>query len=476
MMMTPARPRRMDGYIRVSRRMGREGPGYISPDVQRQAIQRWADYRDVEIAAWHIDEDESGGTQNRPGLRACLARIEGGETDGIACWRLNRFARNVAGAIEDVRRIQAVDGHLAFVEEDIDPTGPFGSFILTVLLAVSTLERDNMVSGWKTAKARAVERGAKISPTPFGYKRERDGTLSPHRSEAAIVREAYACAARNGQHAALDYLRAAASTRTWTTSTLRRVLANRSYLGESRNGVTVCKDAHPPLVSRAIWEAAQTEPQGKRRPSAAFPLSGLATCGTCGASMVGGRGGASLRTYRCSASLSTHRGSRCTAPATTVAGNLEEHVRGLLRALWAAPGFVVGGEAPGDLTATEKALHEAEAELETFAADLTARRLLGDRYHPALQARVAAVEEAQTTYRARAAETEVQRRVLPVELIDTQDPAELGELLRGAVDGVIVRRGRGKLKDRVLVIPSGADDAAWVSAPEDVQGGPLKAV
>lgn len=59
----------MDGYIRVCRRMGREGPGYISPDVQRESIQRWADYRGVEIAAWHVDEDESGGTQNRPGLR-----------------------------------------------------------------------------------------------------------------------------------------------------------------------------------------------------------------------------------------------------------------------------------------------------------------------------------------------------------------------------------------------------------------------
>jgi hypothetical protein len=46
----------MDGYVRVSRRMGRGGPGYISPNVQREAIQRWADYRDVEIVAWHVDQ------------------------------------------------------------------------------------------------------------------------------------------------------------------------------------------------------------------------------------------------------------------------------------------------------------------------------------------------------------------------------------------------------------------------------------
>lgn len=136
--------------------MGRKGPGYISPTVQREAIARWAEYRGVEIAAWHLDEDESGGTQDRPGLRAAIERIESGETEGIACWRLNRFARNVAGAIDDVQRILALGGHLAFVEEDIDPTGPFGSFILTVLLAVATLERDNMVAGWQTAKGLAL--------------------------------------------------------------------------------------------------------------------------------------------------------------------------------------------------------------------------------------------------------------------------------------------------------------------------------
>jgi len=33
--------------------MGRAGPGYLSPTVQREAIQRWAGYRQVQISAWH---------------------------------------------------------------------------------------------------------------------------------------------------------------------------------------------------------------------------------------------------------------------------------------------------------------------------------------------------------------------------------------------------------------------------------------
>ncbi len=44
--------RTMDGYVRVSRRAGREGESFISPEVQRKKIAAWAEMNGVEIAAW----------------------------------------------------------------------------------------------------------------------------------------------------------------------------------------------------------------------------------------------------------------------------------------------------------------------------------------------------------------------------------------------------------------------------------------
>jgi site-specific DNA recombinase len=41
-----------DGYIRVSRRGGREGESFISPQVQRQKIADWAALHDVEVVEW----------------------------------------------------------------------------------------------------------------------------------------------------------------------------------------------------------------------------------------------------------------------------------------------------------------------------------------------------------------------------------------------------------------------------------------
>lgn len=459
-------PERFDGYVRVSRRMGRKGPGYISPTVQREAIARWAEYRGVEIAAWHVDEDESGGTEDRPGLRAAIERIESGETEGIACWRLNRFARNVAGAIDDVQRIQALGGHLAFVEEDIDPTGPFGSFILTVLLAVATLERDNMVAGWQTAKRHAIERGAKISPTPYGYERREDGTLSPNPEQAPHVVEAYRIAAAQDVSAACAYLVDNAPGRTWTTATVRRMLANRSYLGESHNGSVVNLEAQDPLVSLSEWTAAQREPR-RRRAAATFPLSGLARCGTCGSALVGSRGGPMIRTYRCAATQSRRTGERCPRGAFVNAEPLEEYVREQLRSFLADLDIEIGEETSEDLRALEQAVLDAESELDAFAADITLRRALGDRYHAHLDARVQALEQAKADFKDFARDVQVRERISAADLLNSEDPLILPELLGGILASIDVQPGRGNLASRVRLIPASDDAPAGVAAAQD---------
>jgi resolvase-like protein len=56
---------RLNGYVRVSRVGGRQGEGYISPAVQREAIEPYAQELGGQIVAWHQDEDYSGGNVER---------------------------------------------------------------------------------------------------------------------------------------------------------------------------------------------------------------------------------------------------------------------------------------------------------------------------------------------------------------------------------------------------------------------------
>jgi hypothetical protein len=273
------------------------------------------------------------------------------------------------------------------------------------------------------------------------------------------VTEAFATAARDGLPAAISFLREKAPRRTWTTFTTRRFLANSTYLGAVRYGDEACRGSHPALTTRAVFEAAQHDAGSDRRaPRADFPVTGIASCGSCGGRMIGGRGGPDKRRmYRCA--------TRCSAPVATSAEPLETFVVAELRAAFEHPGFRVG-TGNGDVTAAETALLEAETDLDQFASDVTARKLLGHRYHAHLESRVSAVDEARQSLRQAMAETNDARIVVPAELWGDLTPTELAEVLRAGLERIVVRRGRGPIADRVTVVAKGMNSAALAGAQD----------
>ena len=117
---------KLDGYIRVSRVLGREGEGYISPTVQREAIEKYAAELDGEIVAWHEDQDYSGANVERPAFQAVLERLRSGASDGIVVMKIDRFARSVADGAAIVRKIIERDQVFASCHERIDPRTPEG--------------------------------------------------------------------------------------------------------------------------------------------------------------------------------------------------------------------------------------------------------------------------------------------------------------------------------------------------------------
>jgi DNA invertase Pin-like site-specific DNA recombinase len=451
----------MDGYIRVSTVRGRSGAGYISPAIQREAIERWAAYKDIEIVQWHVDEDQSGGTHDRPGLNEAVERAVTGQTGGIVSWRIDRFSRFTEGGLRDLRRLEEAGARLAFVTEDIDTSGPMGRFVYVVMLAMSEYFLEGIKAGWVTAKARAIERGVHIGPTPLGYRRVGSAPLEIDPVYGPVVTEAFEVAAREGMAGLRRYLRQKVPDRGWRSQQVRRLIENRTYLGRVQYGTFKPNEqAHPALVTRALCEAANHglgEYVRQREGAREYPLSGIASCGTCGGAMRGGTGGNRLRRYRCSGG--------CDAPATISANQLEEHVVAVLRQAFQHPGFSVG-EPSSDVDERVAAVQDAERELEAFASDLTARRLLGDGYHRALQVRVDAAADARRNLDAALARVREARVVVPDELWGDLSARELRMVLGAMLETVVVDRGRGPLTGRVRVVPKGLDVGA-IALPQD---------
>jgi hypothetical protein len=62
----------LDGYVRVSQVQGRSGERFMSPVVQREQIERWAQLRGAFIGHLFEELDESGGRSDRPLLSASV--------------------------------------------------------------------------------------------------------------------------------------------------------------------------------------------------------------------------------------------------------------------------------------------------------------------------------------------------------------------------------------------------------------------
>ena len=175
-----------DGYVRVSRRAGREGESFISPEVQRKKIQLWAETHEVEIVAWWEELDQSGKKLDRPMFQQALARCEAGETGGIVVAKLDRFARSAIDALESIKRLTAVGARVVSVDDSLDSSQASGKLVMTILVALAEMELDRITESWETANREAVSRGVHVSgKTPTGYARD-EGT-APRSPEPAAV-------------------------------------------------------------------------------------------------------------------------------------------------------------------------------------------------------------------------------------------------------------------------------------------------
>lgn len=454
---------RLDAYIRVSKVAGRSGESFISPDVQRERIEAWAKAHGHELA-WHEPElDVSGGSMSRPVFDRIMERIRTGASDGVIVAKLDRFARTLVGALGTIEELERHGAVLVSVADNIDLSTPMGKAFLRILLVFAELERDRISESWEIATASAITRGIHIAKfTPVGYEKGPDKRLVPG-DLASAIREAFLMRAAHKSNTdiahRLNEIAPRANDGRWTPPMVDRIIKNRVYMGYAYRGDTLNREAHPPIVTPAEWQAANAAPvrsaARSRRPNL---LGGIARCAACRymlAPQQTGNAGRLVPSYRCRV---THGAGVCPEPANINRRKLDDYVEAVWREQMAREALTVQEDSRALEEATS-ALAAAEGELEAFAADLTARRVLGARYHKALQARASAVEQARAQVQRAAAQGPA---AVEVESYDELPVEDRKRILGSSIDAVIVSRAgaRTPLEDRVTILwrGEGPDD------------------
>jgi site-specific DNA recombinase len=282
-----------------------------------------------------IDEGFSGGSIDRPAMRALRKVVKAGRVDCVVVFKLDRLSRSVVDTVHLV--LEEWDGlcHVKSAREPIDTTNHAGKMFFYMLVSYAEWERAVIKERTFSGKLKRAEEGKNPGfKPPYGY--GPGFVVIP--GEARVVKQIYELYRRGAGLIAITYkLNDEAihfrGERLWNESTIKKILENPIYCGDlhygrrSRNPnhgkregerfylhpeepVVIKRDAVPPILSRAEWNAVQAARAGRpgaaagtsgRAFSSQHLLTGSARC-KCGAAMVGFKGGGQNEYYyRCSA-------------------------------------------------------------------------------------------------------------------------------------------------------------------------------
>jgi DNA invertase Pin-like site-specific DNA recombinase len=328
----PRTARRAVGILRVSHVGDRSGESFVSPTDQRASIEAACTRERLELVGIREELDISGGNllEKRPGLSAALRLIESGGADVMVVAYFDRLFRHLGVQREVLARVEAAGGTVLTVDAGVISTSTASRWLTSTVLGM-VAEYHRLITGEKTAAAKsdAVRRGVPPFPLiPPGYRRGADGRLVVEPAEAAAVAEAFQLRADGASiFDVRDVLRQRGIERSYRATQL--LLGSRIVLGEIHSGSIVNRNAHEPIVDRALWRKVQDVklPRGPRAPSERL-LARLRVlrCDKC-SSLMGAtygykqRGGPKYAKYVCGMR------TECDAPAMISAAMIEAAVK-----------------------------------------------------------------------------------------------------------------------------------------------------
>jgi site-specific DNA recombinase len=395
-----------------------------------------------------------------------IERVESGESDGLVVAYASRFGRSQLDGLLAIDRIVKAGGVFVSAAEGLDYSTDIGRHMLRTMLSWGEWELDRVRATWRVANERAVQRGVFVGGVPFGYQRGKGGRLRIHPVHGPVVTELFRRRADGATVVELrrwlidDGVKTSRGDLGWHTTTLKKKLENRTYLGEARYRGVVNRSAHPPLTDPETWELAQFP--GVRTPPRGFPpaplLWGMVRCGNCGRPLGHSRAfqGTSVhaRRYRCRGETAA---IPCRAPAYVGDATIEPYVEALfLQELCRA------ARRPKSVRVAklEEAVERRERELDAYRENQRLPVTLGpDRFADGLEVRTrraarARLELAQARRAARSP------KLPPVQELERQWPtlsvAERRAAIGEVIDCVMVWPGtRQPIEDRSVVFLAG---------------------
>lgn len=275
MVSSPPKTLRCAIYTRKSTEHGLELE-FNSLDAQREACEAYIKSQASQgwkaLPQLYDDPAFSGGNLERPALKKLLADIEAGKVDVVVVYKIDRLTRSLADFAKLVEAFDARSISFVAVTQQFNTTTSMGRLTLNVLLSFAQFERElsseRVRDKIAASRAKGKWTGGNI---PFGYRTENKKLIIDDQ-EAKIVRYIFKRYLELGSFGPLvvdldakdirSRIKKAKSSDAriasrFTYGPLAYLLNSRIYIGEVLHKDKWYPGEHPPIISRALFDAVQ---------------------------------------------------------------------------------------------------------------------------------------------------------------------------------------------------------------------------
>ncbi len=316
-------------YCRLSQEDERFGES-LSIENQRLMLQRYAEEHHFSNLKFYVDDGYSGANFQRPDFMRMMDDVENGRVGTVIVKDQSRLGRDYlqTGMLMEITFPQ-YDVRFIAIGDGVDSADGISDFSGIKNYFNDFYARDTSRKVRAVQKAKG-ERGERVSSaTPYGYMRnpENEKELIPDPETAPIVKQIFEmCASGLGVQKICDkltseqvlspsaYLFRKTGKRYanmdierpyhWSKVTVRGMLENREYAGDTVNfktysksnklkkrlkndpkNILVFENTHEAIVSRKLFDLAQKHFEGRKRPDKQGMVdkyAGYLFCGDCG--------------------------------------------------------------------------------------------------------------------------------------------------------------------------------------------------
>jgi len=249
------------GYVRVSTISQCENGDGL--EIQKKRIADYCKEKGIELTRFYEDKGLSGAVKERPALLKLLKDCENGLVKKVIVYKQDRLSRELTVALWLETQFKKYDIELnSVIDPEYDMEDPLQKAFKRIADVFAELEKDVIATRLKDGRvnnARNGERGS--GAIPFGYKKVNE-LLEVEPIESIWVDKVFRLAAKGRSYSKIAGTLNKNGLKTkrgnpFQIETIKYMLHNKMYCGETSFGDVSSKGNHKSIISRRLFMRVQ---------------------------------------------------------------------------------------------------------------------------------------------------------------------------------------------------------------------------